>query len=214
MFHYNPDNKILQMLSLYFDLIVLAALWEVTSAFIVTAGVSTAALYRVLLRMTREDNVSGVVRAFFGCWRDEWKRSTLLWGLLSGILLLAGGDLYVCIAYRPEGVPGAVLWAGTFLAAALVLCLLAYVFPINAQFDCTIPQVFANAVRFTAGNPGQTLVLVGLLILIGVSVFFLQALSPLAVGLLLYSGVKRLNKIFQPVIDRFEDGPEKEEELP
>ena len=29
MFHYNPDNKILQALSLYFDLVVLAAVLQV-----------------------------------------------------------------------------------------------------------------------------------------------------------------------------------------
>lgn len=211
MFHYNPDNKILQMLSLYFDLIVLAALWEVTSALIVTAGVSTTALYQVLFKMTREDNVSGVARAFFGCWRNEWKRSTLLWGLLSGLLLLIGGDLYVCIAYRPEGPVGLTLWAGTFLAAMLALCLLVYVFPINARFDCTARQIFGNAVRFTAGNLGQTLALIGLLVLMGVSVFLLQALSPLVVGPLLYASVKQLNTIFEPVTACYENGPEKRE---
>lgn len=214
MFHYNPDNRILQMLSLYFDLIVLAALWEITSAPIVTVGVTTTALYRVLLKMAREDNVSGVVRAFFGCWRDEWKRSTLLWGLLSGLLLLVGGDLYICIAYRPEGAMGLALWAGTFLAAILALCLLIYVFPVNARFDCTVGQIFGNAVRFAAGNPGQTLALIGLLALMSMSLFFLQALSPLVVGPLLYGSAKCLSKIFEPVIAHYENGPEKEEELP
>ena len=211
MFHYNPDNKILQLLSLYFDLTVLTALWAVTSLPIVTIGVSTTALYRVLLRMVSTDSVSGVVRAFFGCWRDEWRRSTLVWILLLGFLLLAGGDLFVCVAYRPAGVPGAILWAGTFLAAALVLCLLAYVFPINARFDCTVPQVFANAIRFTAGNLGQTLALIGLIALMGVSVFFLLILSVFVVGPLLYLGAKRLDAVFAPVAERYRTEPEKRE---
>ena len=132
-------------------------------------------------------------------------------GLLSGFLILVGGDLYVCIAYRPEGVPGAILWAGTFLAAALALCLLVYVFPIHAQFDCTVLQVFANAIRFTAGNLGQTLVLAGLLVLMGLSMFFLLVLSVFAVGPLLYLSAKRLNAVFTPVAERYRTGPKGKE---
>lgn len=211
MFHYNPDNKVLQTLSLYFDLTLLAALWVVSSVPVVTVGVSTTALYRVLLKMASGDGVTSVVRAFFGCWRGEWRRGSLVWILLLGFLALVSGDLYVCVAYRPRGAVGLALWAGTFLAAALALCLLVYVFPINARFDCTARQVFSNAVRFTAGNPGRTLTLVGLLLLRGASIFFLLLLAVFALGPLLYLSAKRLSAVFEPVLRRYAPEPEEEE---
>lgn len=205
MFHYNPDNKILQALSLYFDLVVLAAVWAVTSVPIVTIGVSTTALYRVLFRMQSEDGMTHVVRSFFSYWRSEWKQSIAIGMLLLGFLTLAGGNLLICAAYLPAGTAGIVLWSGALLSLVMALCLLVYVFPINARFHCTIRQVFANAARFMAGNPGQTLVLVLLLMLMGASALVLLALSVFVMGPVLYLSAKRLNAVFTPVVRRYEE---------
>lgn len=205
MFHYNPENKILQALSLYFDLVVLAAVWVITSVPVVTIGVSTTALYRVLFRMQSEDGVSHVVRSFFSYWRSEWQQSTAIWALLLVFLTLAGGNLLICAAYLPEGAAGTVLWSGAILSLLLALCLLVYVFPIHARFRCTIRQVFANAARFMAGSPGQTLVLVLLLMLMEASAFVLLALSVFVMGPVMYLSAKRLNAVFTPVVRRYEE---------
>ena len=205
MFHYNPDNKILQLLSLYFDLTVLTALWMITSLPIITIGVSTTALYSVLFKMMTEDGAANIVRSFFGCWRSELRRSTAICALLSGFLVLVGADLFICVAYRPTGPAGPFLWTGAILAALAALCLIAYVFPINARFNCTVRQVFMNALRFAGGNPLPTLGLVVLLVLIGAAMFFLMALSLFLVGPLLYIAAKQLNRIFQPIVLQFEE---------
>ena len=205
MFQYNPDNKIFQALSLYFDLVVLVAVWIAASVPIVTIGVSTTALYRVLFRMQTEEGETHVVRSFFRYWRGEWKQSTAVGMLLLGFLILAGGNLLICVAYLPEGAAGIILWSGALLSLALALCLLVYVFPVNARFHCTTRQVFANAARFVVGNPGQTLVLVLLLMLMGASTFALLALSIFALGPMLYLSAKRLNTVFTPVVRRYEE---------
>ena len=64
------DNKILQALSLYADLMLLSALWLLTSLPLVTAGASTAALYGVLLKLASGRDETGVVRAFSAA--GEW----------------------------------------------------------------------------------------------------------------------------------------------
>ena len=213
MFHYNPDNKVIQALSTYFDLVVLATLWAVTSLPVVTVGVSTTALFRVLFRMQTEEGAAHVARSFFACWREEWKKSTVIWLLLLAFLALAGVDLFICAAYRPEGAAGAVMWAGALLAALLGLCLTVWVFPINARFDCTVRQVFSNAVRFTAGNLLRTLTLILALLLMAVSVVLLLALSVFATGPLLYWSVKLLRPAFTPVMQRYEAAVPSEEEF-
>lgn len=213
MFHYNPDNKVIQALSTYFDLVVLATLWAVTSLPVVTVGVSTTALFRVLFRMQTEEGAAHVARSFFACWREEWKTSTAVWLLLLAFLALTEADLFICVAYRPEGAAGVVLWAGALLALLLGLCLTVWVFPINARFDCTVRQVFSNAVRFTAGNLLRTLTLILALLLMAVSVVLLLALSVFAAGPLLYWSAKRAGAAFAPVVQRYETAAPSEGEL-
>ena len=205
MFQYNPDNKILQTLSLYFDLVVLAAVWTAASLPIITVGASTTALYQVLFRMQVGDGVAHPVRLFFRCCRSEWRQGTAVWALLLVFLALAGSDLLICAVCLPEGAAGVILWAGGLLAGLLALCLLVYVFPVNARFNCTVRQVFANAVHFAAANPGQTLALGVLLALMGASVLLLWALAAFALGPLLYLSAKRLRIIFAPVVRQYEE---------
>ena len=109
MFHYNPDNKILQALSQYADLLVLSALWLLTSLPVVTAGASAAALYRVLLKLASGRDETSVVRAFFAQWRCEWKRGTMIWLCLLGFDALVCADIAVCLLGRPSGAWGRVL---------------------------------------------------------------------------------------------------------
>lgn len=205
MFHYNPDNRVMQILSLYFDLIVLTVLWMITSVPIVTIGVSTTAMYRVLFKMVTEHDEIHIMRMFLSCWRNELRRSTAIWALLSGLLAIVVGDFFVCVAYRPDGFIAPFLWVGAVLAALVTLCLLAYAFPINARFDCTVKQVFRNAIYFIGRNPVATLGLVSLVALMGAAIFFLMALSVFMLGPLLYAETKQLNKIFQPIILQIEE---------
>lgn len=211
MFRYNPDNKVMQALSLYFDLIVLAFLWLISSLPIVTAGVSTTALHRVLGRLAGGDDVAHPARTYFGFWRSEWRQGTLVWLPLLGFLALTAGDLFICAAWRPAGLTGAVLWGGTFLAVWLGLCLLAYVFPVAARFECTVGQTYRNAVRFAVGSLRRTLAMAGILVLTGGAVYFLGAAAIFITGPLLYLRAKLLRQAFAPVVERFGAGREQEE---
>lgn len=194
------DNKILQALSLYADLMLLSALWLLTSLPLVTAGASTAALYGVLLKLASGRDETGVVRAFFRRWRVEWRRGTLLWGCLLGVSALAGADLCICAAKGPGGALGSLMWTGSLLALLLALVLAVYVFALSAQFTCTVSQTFANAIRLAVRGPLWTLLLVALLAASAASVLALGFFSVMVLGVLQYQSARILYRQFAPAI--------------
>lgn len=203
MFRYNPDNKVMQTLSLYFDLVILTLLWVLTSLPVITIGVSATAMHRVLGKLVEGTCITNVAEEFFICWRKEWRHSTCIWILMLGILTLTGGDLLICIAYRPVGLAGMILWCGSFLALLLTLCLMVYIFPINACFQCTLRHTFMNAVRFTARDLIRTFAMIGIMLLAWVGMAFGGILSMFFVGPLLYLRAKLLSRSFAPVIEQY-----------
>lgn len=203
MFQIDPENRILGLLSRYFDLVMLSLVWLLCSLPLVTAGAAATALDRVLLKLASGSELSGPVAAFFGCFRAEWKRGTLLWLPLAGFLALVGADVYICLAYRPE-LP--LLWAGTGLALLLALVLLAYVFPVNAQFVCGFGQVYLNSLRFAVSSPLRTLLLITLMAATALSFAAMGFFAIVALGPLLYLRAKLLYAVFAPQIRKEREG--------
>ena len=203
MFHYNPDNKILQALSQYADLLVLSALWLLTSLPVVTAGASAAALYRVLLKLASGRDETSVARAFFAPRQCEWKRGTMIWLCLLGFDALVCADIAVCLLGRPSGAWGRVLWTGSVIALLAALIFQVYAFAVNAQFQCTLRQTFSNALRLAAGNPVWTLLLLLLLAGSAASVVMLGFFSVAVLGVFFYLRARILYKIFQPAIEKY-----------
>lgn len=202
MFRYHQDNRIFQLLGQYADLLLLSALWLLTSLPLLTAGASTAALYRVLLKLASGRDETSVVRAFFVQWRTEWRRATLVWLCLLGFWALVCADFAVCLIGRPAGLWGRLLWTVSFIALLTALIFGVYVFAVNAQFQCTLQQTFSNALRLAAGNPARTLLL---LILLAVSVIAVAALGFFSIsvlGVLFYQSARILYKIFTPAIEK------------
>lgn len=202
MFQINPDNRVLSILSQYFDLVILSFLWLAASLPVVTIGVSTTSMYGVLLKLHAGQDETSVIRAFFSRWRSEWKRGTLVWLLLSAFLALMAADLYICVAYRPEGLVGGLLWTGTALMVLLGLSLSVYALPVNARFECAVKQVFTNSLRLAAGNPGWTLALIALWALIALSMAALGFVSIVVLGPLLWLTAKILYRVFKPIVSK------------
>lgn len=207
MFHYNPDNKILQALDQYADLLLLSALWLLTSLPLVTVGASTTALYGVLLKLASGRDETSVARAFFQRWRSEWKQGTRIWLCLLAFFALVGADLWVCLRGRPEGAAGRVLWMGSILALLSALVLSVYVFAVNAQFKCTLGQTFANALRLAVGSPLWTLLLILLMALSAASIVALGFFSIAVLGVLLYQSARVLHRLFVPALRQYAQEP-------
>ena len=98
---FDPDSPILRFLTQAAELAWLNILWVVCSLPVFTLGASTAALCTAVRNMIRESGHWNSA-AFFRAFRDNFKKSTLLWLILLAALALLGADVYILRALFPE----------------------------------------------------------------------------------------------------------------
>lgn len=132
---FNYDSPFWSFMSRLADLIILNLLWIVFCIPVVTIGASTTAMYRVTLNMVRGEG-SGVVRMFWDAFRLNLKQAVLIFLILLIPVLLVVYEFWMYLS----GAVGQSMWLGlVFCCPSLILALvLAYVYPLLAQFDNSI----------------------------------------------------------------------------
>ena len=123
---------------------------------VVTAGAAWAALYYTLFKTLREGEVNPF-RTFWQGFRDNFRQATAAWGLLVGLGLLLGLELFWCSQFTG---PVALFRYGllALLMAEAVLAL--YLFPVMAAFQGTIPTLLKHSLYFAFHKPLHLLVIV------------------------------------------------------
>ena len=152
---FDPDSPIMRFLTQAAELAWLNILWVVCSLPVVTFGASTAALCSAVRNMIR-DRGRWNAAAFFRAFRDNFKKSTLLWLILLAALALIGADVFLLRRLLPEQI----LWLalpGICFALWLMVCI--WVFPLTAIFTTTnaegVRDPFAVIRFFFAGSMGR-----------------------------------------------------------
>lgn len=205
---FDPDSPFIHVLSDLADLVILNLLWLLCCLPVVTAGASTAALYRCTLNMAYLRG-GRRARAFFTAFRENFRQATLLWLILLAVLALLLADAWLvyqqAIPYAFSFLvgPGLVIWA--FAAA--------YVFPLCAQFENTLGGTLKNALVFSSTHPLRSLLMI-LLDLLPLLLYWLSpaAFLPLAPCWLLFASAVTayvncllLKKVFAPYLPPQED---------
>ena len=93
---------------------------------------------------------------FFRAFRDNFKKSTLLWLILLASLALLGADVYILRALFPEQLFWLVLPGVCF---ALWLMVFIWAFPLTATFENTLWNTIKNAVLLGVGYLPRTLLM-------------------------------------------------------
>lgn len=136
------DGKLFRFLNRLADLILLNALWLITSIPLFTIGASTTALYYVTLKGVRnEDNY--IARSFFRSFCQNFRHATMIWiGLfLSGAILAY--DYYIC---RQISVSAGLFLQNLLAILGLFLIMFTcYVFPVLSYFENTLHKTLINA---------------------------------------------------------------------
>lgn len=169
---FDPDSPIMRFLTQAAELAWLNILWVVCSLPVVTFGASTAALCTAVRNMIRESGHWDSA-AFFRAFRDNFKKSTLLWLILLAALALIGADVFLLRRLFPDQI----LWLtlpGICFALWLMVCI--WVFPLTAIFENSLGNTLKNAVLFSVGYLPRT-ILMALIHLLPVILF---AVSPAA----------------------------------
>lgn len=124
-------------------------LWLLCSIPIFTIGASTAALYRVTLKIAKDEDPY-IVKEFFRGFRENFRQATILWMILLGIGLLLCGDGYILYhLYHTFSGPTAVVWTlmlALIIAASIIyVIVLLYVFPLIASVENTNQAMLKNS---------------------------------------------------------------------
>ena len=146
---FSYDSKFSQiMLKLCYGC-YLNLLWMVCSLPVITAGVATAALYDVTLRLAREEEPP-LTRQFFKAFRENFRQATILWLILLGVGALLGTDAYILyhLYKSTAGMVSVICTLGLALiiaAAIAYVIVLLYVFPLVASVKNTNWAMLKNA---------------------------------------------------------------------
>lgn len=105
-------------------------------------GASFTAMHYVLYRMMKNEN-GYLLRDYFGAFKQNFKKATILWLLMLGVLLVLAGDIWFVVS-NAGLVPG--WFVGVILTVCVVLVMgMMYLFPLQARFENTVRNTIKNA---------------------------------------------------------------------
>ena len=117
----NPDNSFMRFMTGVFDTVVAYMLFLVCCLPVFTIGAAATALHSTLLAIAN-DTCSGVLRKFFGTFKDDFKISTILWGLYALVGAIVVADVIICFGFEMKEV-NQVLF---FMRGITVFCVCLY----------------------------------------------------------------------------------------
>ena len=131
---------------------ILNVLYLVCCLPVITAGAASTALYSCALNL---DEGQPVFRRFWRAFCAGFGKSTALFAVwLVGMVLVL---LNVWFYLQFMGSLGSVSQLLSLLPAMLILLISSYFFPLQAQFETTLPQLLRNALSLTVVHLPETL---------------------------------------------------------
>lgn len=179
---FNYDGFLVKILSKVMYVVCLNLLFLICSIPIFTIGAANTAMHTVLLRYHRGDEPH-ILKGFFGAFRDNFKKSTLVWL----VMLALGGTLGVNYLFLYQNqVSGADLIRVLLnLVLVVLLVLWVYIFPAMAYFENSVKGYVMFSVGVAVARLPYTVVLVLIQTVPLLGMLFLAQFIPSAVLLLI-----------------------------
>ena len=99
---FNPENKFWMFVAKVADMFFLQLLWLICCLPVVTAGASTAALWKCMVLMAK-DREGKIANDFFGAFRKSFRTATLVWLTQLAAALFLGLDAFACLRMTKAG---------------------------------------------------------------------------------------------------------------
>lgn len=152
---FSVDGPVYKFMNTFMNIFILNVLWLITSLPLVTIGISTVAMFDVMLRMA-DDEEGYVAKQYFKAWKTNWKQGLVL-GLLAMFCFYA---VYLDFQFfnALETHPLMLAFAG-FIGAFLFLCTFIYAFPQAARYENKLYIILRNSFRIAIRHFGWTLLM-------------------------------------------------------
>lgn len=153
---FSVDSSVMRALIKLFDCICASILWLLFSLPIVTMGAASAALYTTVRRYLRRDE-GHLWSTFWGAFRENLRRSTLVWLAALGVLALLAADALVFRGLKLGGSPlGDLYWVILALSCGAVTWT-AYLSAYGARFSGRARDVLRFSFILMAAHPVRAL---------------------------------------------------------
>lgn len=200
------DGPVYRGLEKVFNLVLLHILWCVCSIPVFTIGASTTALFAIMLKLVKGEE-GYIVKGFFRAFKDNLKKSTLIWMCFFGAGVWCVGIITVSLKMGNMPLKIFALAEAAFLV--MILGAVQYVFAVQAYFENTVWNTIKNSFwlsfRFLPYTVGMLAFIVVPVLVTG----FADVLYPVMLPLWLFGGSALiamgdsylLNKVFQQVTE-------------
>lgn len=142
-----PDSEFMNAVSTCADYVILNVLCLIFCLPVVTAGAAMTAKYYVSMKMVRGEEPA-VTKSFFHAFRQNFRQSLAVWGILGGILCLLALDWYL-IVNAETGTMNPVFSVLLAVLTLLVLGTAFCAFPLLARFQMSTKEVIRGGAVFT-----------------------------------------------------------------
>lgn len=153
---FDIENPVMRYIIKIFDCVCLSILWLVCCLPVITAGAATTALYTTVYRYIRKGE-GYLFRTFTGAFRENWKRSTLVWLVMLAAGILLGVDVLV---FRTMALQGQILGKLYWLILVLI-CIwvtwMVYAFAYCARFHGGVKEALRGSFLLMLLHPLRAL---------------------------------------------------------
>lgn len=185
---FDIDNPVMRAILKVFDCVALSVLWLVFSLPVVTCGAASAALYTACRSCLRWSE-GYVWRTFWEAFRENFKRSTLLWLVVLAVEALLLLDMWVLRSFSAVGQLRALYYVIVALFCVSMVWI-AFLTAYAALFNGSVKDVLKFSLLLPALHPFRSLGLlamlmmgVGLCLAVPVLALLLPALLSLVSGM-------------------------------
>ena len=173
---FNPENKFWNFMGKITDVACMSILWLITSLPIITIGASTAAFYSFTLDAI-QDNEGRVLSSYFSAFRENFKKSTLIWLIqLLAMVFMAVNLFAAWNFYLAKGALGLGVLSMALCGMLIVMGTGVFVYPIVVCYDFPVKKIIADSFVMAIRNPHVTVSVLVLFALTGVGVYFVSCL--------------------------------------
>lgn len=203
------EHIAIRILTRVFDFILLNILWVLCSLPLITVGTSITALYTVMMRIV-VDEEAYIISDFFRAFKDNLKKSTIVWMLLLSVGAVIGINLRFWSNF--SGIMEMVGWFISGVAMIFFAVELIFVFPIIAKFENSIGNHLKNGILIPIMKLPQALVVILMtgvcifLTLLNVKTIMVGAViwTSFGVSLLTYANSIIIRQMFLPFMENVE----------
>ncbi|MGB4587799.1 MAG: DUF624 domain-containing protein [Clostridiaceae bacterium] len=177
------DNPVWNFLGKIADLVYLTLLWIIFSLPIFTMGAATTAIYKCAQNLLEDEGQ--LTRVFIMSFRENFKKSTILWLLVLLIGTILSADIYFFSQIDTDWSKIMALSALIFMFLLIMMAI--YMFNMLARFENTFKQLFAIAFVLSLKALPWTVFMV-VVLLASLAIVFLKYwfVGLIAVGLVAY----------------------------